>query len=140
MRTSTPFKTPQEGAPKERLGAELPGHFTTPTRPFLVDSPIRSRAAAQVDNISFGNLSVSGGEGVAQASASARQTRSGERSQRGVNRGVPHTPSVARHMVERRKRGLEELKKIAAAKSRGVPLPQGHARRRTSWLQKSLMP
>ena len=66
MRTSTPFKTPQEGAPKERLGAELPGHFTTPTRPFLVDSPIRSRAAAQGDNnmdelnISFGNLSVSG--------------------------------------------------------------------------------
>ena len=88
MRTSTLFKTPQEGAPKERLGAELPGHFTTPTRPFLVDSPIRSRAPAQGDNnmdelnISFGNLSVSGGEGVAQASASARQTRSGERSQR----------------------------------------------------------
>ena len=129
MRTSTLFKTPQEGAPKERLGAELPGHFTTPTRPFLVDSPIRSRAPAQGDNnmdelnISFGNLSVSGeagGEGVAQASASpARQMRSGERSQRGVNRGVPHTPSVARHTVERRKRRLEELKKIAAAKSRG---------------------
>ena len=96
MRTSTLFKTPQEGAPKERLGAELPGHFTTPTRPFLVDSPIRSRAAAQGDNnmdelnISFGNLSVSGGEGVAQASASARQTRSGERPNVGSTGGF-HT-------------------------------------------------